>query len=261
MDDVEDRGALIFEWKESRTRPRLRIVWFLIVAALLHAAFFYVFRVVYPSTSRGMPIPSRVLLLSSDDPNVQALLAEVDDRTAAYSPDLGVEVIEPQLIDYTRYVPSFAEYQPGLKDFPVRLEERLPLPDAIGGAVQLPEVEPLPEPIAAPPERLLLPPGPTEPVLAIGGSLSDRPVVNAPDLTGIFEGTMDARAVFTIGVDASGSVRFCLADEEFQADQSEALRRAASQANFQQLGERLFALRFEPDASRELTWGFASIEW
>ncbi len=239
----------------------MRIAFFLVIALVLHAGFFYLFRVVYPTTRQSLPMPSRVLLLSENNLAMRAVLAEVEDRTAAYDPSLGSTVGSAQLSDYTTYQPSFAGHELELKDPPVGVADRLPLPDAFAGPPLLPA--PTKAPLLELPRRQLLPHGPTKPALAFGGDLANRDLLSSPDLAGIFSESSDVVATFTLAVDAAGRVQFCLPDEDFQADQSEALRRAASQADLKALGHSLYKLEFKPDSSggTGLTWGFTTVEW
>ncbi|MDA0811480.1 MAG: hypothetical protein O3C21_03670 [Verrucomicrobia bacterium] len=251
--------GLTFEWADGRNRQRLRIAFFLIIALIVHAGFFYLFRVVYPTTRQSLPMPSRVLLLSENNLAMRALLAEVEDRTAAYDPSLGSTVGSAQLSDYTTYQPSFAGHELELKDPPVGVANRLPLPDAFAGPPLLPT--PTKAPLLELPRRQLLPPGPTKPALAFGGDLAKRELVSTPDLAGIFSESSDVVATYTLAVDAAGIVQSCLPDQDFQADQSEALRRAASQADLKALGQSLYQLRFKSTGGTGLTWGFTTVEW
>ncbi|MEZ5323776.1 MAG: hypothetical protein R3F19_01725 [Verrucomicrobiales bacterium] len=254
-----DKG-LTFEWSDDRNQQRLRIVFFLIIAIVLHAGFFYLFRVVYPTNTQSLPIPSRVLLLSENDPAMRAVLAEVEDRTAAYDPSLESSVGSAQLSDYTTYQPSFAGHELELKDPPANVTDRLPLPNVFADPPLLPALKKAP--LLELPRRQLLPPGPTKPVLAFSGDVAKRELVSSPDLAGIFADSSDVVATFTLAVDSAGCVHSCLPDEDFQADQSEALRRAALQANLKALGDSLLRLRFKPeDTGPGLTWGGVTVEW
>ena len=253
------RHGLTFDWNESVARQRLRLAGFIFMAVVLHAVFFYIFRVMYPASERSLPMPSRVLLLSDSDPTVRAVLAEVEDRTAAYDPSLSTTGGSIRLADYTTYEPSFSDHEPQLKSPPITVADRLPLPDALRGKVILPKAAPLRSPERP---RQILPEGPTEPVLALLGGLANRHLLQPPDLSSIFSEDTDAVATFTMGVNASGVVQYCLPDEDFQADQSEALRRAQSQADqLEALRRALYQLRFRPDPAAGLTWGFVTVEW
>lgn len=258
---AESDSELTFEWTEGRTKQRARIAFYFVLAAVLHAGFFYIFRVIYPSSNPNLPIPSRVLLLSNDDPAVRAVLAEVEDRTAAYDTSLGTIVGSVLLSDYTMYQPSFADHELQLQDLPLKVAKRLPLPDTLNGSPVVPP--PVQPPMPDLPPRQLLPTGPQQPVLAFGGGIGKRELLYRPELTGIFSQSSDLVATFTLGVDAAGIVRYCLPDEEFQADQSEALRRAAFQADLKAVGRSLYQLRFKPspESGMGLTWGSATIEW
>lgn len=258
---IEDpAGGLTFEWKEGRRKQRARITFFFVLAVAMHAGFFYVFKVVYPVSTESLPMPSRVLLLSDDDPAVRALLAEVEDRTAAYSPSLGSDVGNVSLSAYTTYQPSFAEHELKLLDPPVNVAKRLPLPGTLNGPLLLPEPESIPLPDL--PKVKPKPPGPQRPVLAIGGELAQRKLTYRPELDDIFSPSSDAVATFALAVDEAGIVEYCLPDDDL-GDRSEALRRAASQADLKALGKELFKLRFEtaPGEGAHLTWGTVTVEW
>ncbi|MGK0188849.1 MAG: hypothetical protein ACI9R3_004663 [Verrucomicrobiales bacterium] len=262
---TDPANGLTFEWQEKRHKQLARIAFYFVLAVVLHAGFFYVFKVVYPSSTQSLPLPARVMLLSEDDPAVRAVLAEVEDRTAAYSPYLGTDVGTVSLRKYTTYQPSFAEHQLELRDPPANVAKRLPLPNALGGAALLPKAESLPAPSIVQPDNHL-PPGPRHPALTIGGHLAQRVLEHRPLLDRIFSASSDAVVTFALSVDEAGIVQSCLPDDNLHSDQSEALRRAASQADLKALGRQLYQLRFNSVPGKgnpkdDLTWGFVTVEW
>lgn len=246
----------VFHWHEPRTRQRLRLAGFIFLAVVLHAAFFYVFKVVYPASTRSLPMPSRVVLLRGDDPNVRNILAEVEDRTAAYDPSLGTTVGNVAL---STYRPSFVGHKPELIAPPVLVAQRLPLPDALEGSPLLPDPDRPPAPAR---ESALQPPAAAQqPLFALGGAIASRGLRSPPRLEGLFTGDTNAVATFAIGVNASGVVQHCIPDEDFLANQ-EALLRALSQADqLEALRRTLCQMRFEPAPGAGLSWGFVTVEW
>jgi hypothetical protein len=152
-----------------------------------------------------------------------------------------------------------------LKDLPIDVADRLPLPEALLGRSTLPPPEQLPPPDRPPREPL--PIKPEQPALAFGGRIARRPLLRQPELGGIFDVDANAVTTFAIGVDAAGVVRYCMPDEDFQADQLEALRRAQSQSDqshadrLKELRQALYQMRFVPESGVGLTWGFVTVEW
>ena len=253
---------MTFNWRDSRLPQRARLVQFLFFAFILHVGCFYVFQVVYPSTPRTHPNPSRVVLLGESDPAVRAILENVEDRVAAYSPDLGSPVGTVRLETYSRYRTSFADHVPLLKDLPDQVTRRLPLPGTSTNGLLLPEAGELPESLIEPVPPL--PPGPEKAILVFGGALANREVVHRPEFKDIFPQELDTVATYSLGVNASGVVEFCIPDEGFHGDQTEALRRARALSRADEMAalrRALYQLRFKPEPGSGLRWGHVTIEW
>jgi hypothetical protein len=70
---ADDAERLIFFW--NRRNPGVFWLWgFLVLSLLLHAAGFYLFQVVYPSSGRLEPFPARVLILDEKNASNAVLL-------------------------------------------------------------------------------------------------------------------------------------------------------------------------------------------
>jgi hypothetical protein len=233
-----------FEWREPRMRQRLRLLCFFLVAVVIHAGCFYVFQVVYPSSTRGIPVPMRLMVLSPNDPAAQDVLQEVEDRVVGYGLSPGDRAVTVSLEN--NYQPSFAGYRPKLRDLPQGSITRMPLPGAFDGDVLPPATS------TAGGERRESVPGPhepTEPLVVFGGALSDRIVTLLPKLGKLFAKNHGTLATFTVGVNRAGVVEYCLPEEEFRADDLDALQSA------------LIQFRFEPRSEGGIVWGTAIVEW
>ena len=240
----EKQTELTFEWREPRLRQRLRLLLYLGLAFLLHAVCFYVFQVVYPSSTIGLPVPMRVMVLSPDNAAAQDTLREVEDRLAGYGLGPGDRAETVSLDDYNNYQPSFAEYRPKLRDLPRGSVARLPLP----GAFDQDALPPLRTGLQTrPPEAAS---DPIAPVVIFNGELASRKLMDSPELDKLFAKDHGTLATFSIGVNASGVVEYCLPEkDEFRVENLDALLRA------------MFRFRFDPLPGSGVVWGTATVEW
>ena len=240
---------LTFDWKESRFRQRLHLLFFVGIAFLIHAVCFYVFQVVYPSSTRGLPMPKRLVILNPDNPAAIEAIREVEDRLAGYGLGPGDRAETVSLSAFTLYEPSFAGYQPGLRDLPMSSLAQLPLPRSLEETTLPPVRIPIPVMPAEHAED------PAEPLVLIDGPLAARKVTDPAlhrKLSSHFAENHGTLCTFSIGVNAAGVIAYCFPDEEdFRVE------------NLEQLQRTLMELRFTPvpDSGNEITWGTLTVEW
>ncbi len=112
---AEDADGFLFSW--SRKHPGTFWLWgFLILSLLLHATGFYLFQVVYPSSGRVEPFPSRVLILDEKNPANAILLQELNDRLAFLQPASNGAPGRKKLSDFSvSFRPSFLNRNPPFK--------------------------------------------------------------------------------------------------------------------------------------------------
>ena len=203
-------GDFLFVWgKSSRTITHLGL--FLLGSFLLHVLGFYLFQVVYPSTSFLEPVPSKVTLLDETRPAVSSLLREVGDRLVYLRPASLKADARAELSDYSvRFEPSFAG----------RALEFRPLPEVksfegFSGKKEVPvSIVVLPAVDAGPgPERAENRAGDESGFSrwTVRGGLEGREVLNPEQFTEALPELKTAPAVvLSIGVGPEGAVRFVL---------------------------------------------------
>lgn len=109
---AEEADGFIFSW--TRKHPGIFWLWgFLILSLLLHATGFYLFQVVYPSSGRVEPFPSRVLILDEKNPANAILLQKLNDRLVFLQPASNGSSGRKNLSDFSvSFRPSFLNRTP-----------------------------------------------------------------------------------------------------------------------------------------------------
>lgn len=123
-DTTED---FIFSW--TRRHPGTFWLWaFIVLSLLLHAFVFYLFQVVYPSSGRVEPFPSRVLILDEKKPGNATLLKELDDRLVFLQAASNGSESRKNMDDFSvSFRPSFANREPPFRE---PTEKKPMLPDS-----------------------------------------------------------------------------------------------------------------------------------
>jgi hypothetical protein len=235
-------APLLFNWGAPRRRSRALIA-FLIASLGAHAAGFYVFQVVYPSTVSLTPPPQRVNLINAKTERGATLLQWID----AEDPALVSTTRKPSdarryLLGKIQHVPSYFASEPTLRAAPpLRLDLRVP------------SAQP-PASVPATPRARVAPVG-AAPTTVIFSNEFDR--LGQPKFvpTNFKASTKEPpqNAQFRIGVDPQGAVRYCF------------IENSSGDAALDEQARAYLALCRFPGRStsndESLTWGIATIEW
>jgi len=118
---ADDGDPFLFSW--VRRHPGMFWWWgFLVLSLLLHAAGFYLFQVVYPSSGRLEPFPAQVLILDKKNAANSVLLQELDDRLVFLQPASTDSESRKGIGDFpVSFQPSFADRTPPFRE-PVAAE-------------------------------------------------------------------------------------------------------------------------------------------
>lgn len=114
-DAIDESGAFIFSWEHKH--PGTFWLWgFIVLSLLFHVAGFYLFQVVYPSSGRVEPFPSRVLILDEKNPANAILLQELNDRLVFLQPASDGSKSRKNMDDFAvPFRPSFVGRKPPFK--------------------------------------------------------------------------------------------------------------------------------------------------
>ena len=231
-------APLLFDWPH-RHRIHLLLPATLLIAALAHAAIFFLFSVVYPSSGFEGPNPGRVYYLpegGSDLAQLDSLLTSNDP--ALYAPGHGLGPTEP--LSAATYVPQYNTARLALLNLPPRPKPR-DIPPRPAGLVEMPHKKPSLPPPGVPRRTLITASSELAPRLpALPEALSfQTTLAPVPD-----------PAVFFIAVSLDGTVVHVLPD---CSSGDLALDLAAEKV--------LRSLRFTPAVDGESVWGFIRFDW
>ena len=235
-------APLLFNWGAPRRRSRA-LTAFLIASLSAHAAGFYLFQVVYPSTVSLTPPPQRVNLINANTERGATLLQWLD----AEDPALVSTTRKPSdarryLLGKIQHVPSYFASEPTLKEVPP-LDVDLRVPSA---------QPPAPVPTAA--RARITPMGATPTKVTFSNEfdpLGQPKFVPANFKASTHESPQNAQ--FRIAVDSQGTVRYCFI-----------LNSSGDAALDEQARAHLALCRFperSTSTSESLVWGIATIEW
>lgn len=244
-------SLLNFHWhKPAGSDGRL---WrWLIIAALGLISFFYLFKVVYPQTSRVTPLPQQVLILNATDPTARAIMNRVQDIDHLMLPTSS-DITNPVNLDEQVPVfhPSFENHRFSLQDLPykavkVRPARLLDTTSPILPPLDLSDLKETPTVI----QRRLKGPHLT---MKLSGDLAGRPLLSPSDFTPL--GITDADAYrFQLGVDPRGHVTFALPiTENGNPEITQRVVKFLTQLKFQALPAK--------DTMGKPAWGVATFQW
>jgi hypothetical protein len=238
-------APLLFNWEAPRRR-KVAIAGFLAASVIAHAVCFYLFQIVYPPTVALLPAPARVSLISPNSEEGRTLLGWIE----AEDPALASTTLRPQeakahALPKVQHLPSYAGYEPGLKE-PPPLVVDLRMPGAQpSGAVQMdhPHIPPV--------SRV----APT--VVSFSREIENLGPVSVPSAKfAASNGESPEQVRFRVGVSSAGDIRYC-----FPVNSS------GDPALDEQARHYLVLCRFptrpptEQTPGESMVWGVATIEW
>jgi hypothetical protein len=238
-------APLLFNWEAPRRR-KVAIAGFLAASVIAHAVCFYLFQIVYPPTVALLPAPARVSLVSPNSEEGRTLLRWIE----AEDPALASTTLRPQeakahALPKVQHLPSYAGYEPGLKE-PPPLVVDLRMPGAQpSGAV------PMNHPNIPPVSRV----APT--VVSFSREIENLGPVSVPSAKfAASNGEPPEQVRFRVGVSSAGDIRYC-----FPVNSS------GDPALDEQARHYLVLCRFptrpatEQTPGESMVWGVATIEW
>ena len=235
---------LTFDWRKPRGEWA-RLAFWTLVTFLGLAAFFALFRVVYPQTQRVVPTAQQITQLGTQ-PATQAVLDAVQDRDFLIIPSTGGKRNPVSLEDRAPvFHPSYEKHEVKLLDLPqsntkpapVRL---LDVREPVLPRLELSDLKPSPPDTDTLPRKL---------DLHIRGSLAARQTDARPDFDDLQMAEPESWR-FHLGVDGAGQVVFALPIEApGKLEEAAPLLRLLRQ------------IRFSPDSGERITWGEAALAW
>ncbi len=237
--------GLTFDWRKPRGE-RTRLVFWMLVTFFGLAAFFALFRVVYPQTQRRVPTAQQVTLLGSDTA-AQTVLNAVQDHDFLIIPSADSKRNLVSLEDRAPvFHPSYEKHELKLLDLPQRNTKPAPVRllnvrEPILPRLDLSELDRNPRtPSTARPIKL---------ALHLRGGLTSRVITSQPDFSTLQMAEPESWR-FHLGVNSAGQVLFALPIE--------APSKLGDAAPLLRL---LRQIRLAPDASKDTTWGGAALVW
>ncbi len=234
--------GLTFDWRKPRAEWA-RLAFWILVMFLGLAAFFALFRVVYPQTRRLVPTAQQVTLLGTD-PATLPILNSVLDRDFLIIPSSDGRRSAVSLEDSAPvFHPSYEKHELRLLDLPQRNMNPAPVRlidvrEPVLPRLDLSELIREPKPAA---------PGPRKPALQLRGGLASREIASQPDW-GTLPMAEPESWRFHLGVDGSGNVIFALPVEvPGKLEEAAPLLRLLRQ------------VRFAPLSEERITWGEATV--
>jgi hypothetical protein len=238
-------APLLFNW-EAPHRRKVAIAGFLAASVIAHAVCFYLFQIVYPPTVALLPAPARVSLISPNSEEGRTLLGWIE----AEDPALASTTLRPQeakahALPKVQHLPSYAGYEPGLKE-PPPLVVDLRMPGAQpSGAVSMnhPHIPPV--------SRV----APT--VVSFSREIENLGPVSVPSAKfAASNGEPSEQVRFRVGVSSAGDIRYCFL-----------VNSSGDPALDEQARHYLVLCRFptrpptEQTPGESMVWGVATIEW
>jgi hypothetical protein len=233
--DVALSRRLIFDWTpQPWNRPLLG---FLVASLLVHFAAFYLFHIVYPTTSSLPPVAAQVSVLNPKNPDDHRILdwAELHDPSTLSTPKFRNDLV-PDLVP--RYQPSFSTISPNPLPEP---QSTVSLPRSNPSLFSAENLFPLrKEPVIGPVERSFA----TR--LEFGHNLQNR----HPTFSGSLPTASEVLepSTFFVGVNREGKIEYLFLWQTSGND-----RRDSTAEQF------LRQIQFEPGASS--AWDLVKFRW
>ena len=224
----------IFDWRKARWDYRLPVL--IAISLLSHVLCFYLFHVVYPTTTSLLPPSAQITVLDPNSARDRSLLdwLEVNDPTTVSAPRF-----DPSLVSklVPRYKPSFSSLATELKPWDASENPPKDLPSIFSAEMLIPmRIQPQ---ATDSPETF-----PSH--LDIASTLQQRPLVSLPPLPVVL--TLAEPSSFFIGVNPEGDVDFLF------------LRTSSGSNSIDETAESYIRkLRFKPGPRRD--WGVVTIRW
>ncbi len=239
-------SGLTFDWRKPRAEWA-RLAFWMLITFLGLAAFFALFRVVYPQTQRLVPSTQQITLLGAD-PAAQSVLNAVQDRDFLIIPSPDGKRNPVTLEDSAPvFHPSYEKHELKLLDLPQRSTKPpsvrlLDVREPVLPRLDLSELN-RDSRTAAPP------PAPKKLALQLRGGLASRKLVSQPKFGAQLMAEPESWR-FHLGVDGAGQVIFALPVEApGKLEESAPLLRLLRQ------------IRFAPESAEKISWGEATLVW
>jgi hypothetical protein len=249
MPETTPENPLTFHWRKPVVKARGLAFWLFVVMLGL-AAFFYLFRVVYPQAQRFTPVPHHIVALNSADPAARQVLDKVHDVDFLILPPPSEAAGSVSLEDHSPVFHStFEDHKLQLQDLP---HTTLPMPPARLLQMNAPVLPPLDLSELKSPAGKAKPTGSAPKLtMRISGPLQLRALIQPPDLSQVALND-PSTCRFQLGVNADGIVNVALP-----------VASSESAETMQKLSHLMQGIRFAPASTRGSApvWGTAMFEW
>ncbi|MBV8532406.1 MAG: energy transducer TonB [Verrucomicrobia bacterium] len=230
----QQEACFIFDWRRSRWDYRLPL---LIALSLFgHVFCFYIFHVVYPTTTTLLPPSAQVTVLDPNNPQDRNLLDWVEMNNPA---NVSAPRFNPRLVAQLtpRYKPIFSSLSVELKTSDSSGTREQAIPSIFSPEALLPMRS---RPAQAAPTKMF------SSRLEIASTLQARAPVSLPALPAAV--TLSEPTSLFIGVDPDGEVDFVF------------LRQSSGIGQLDQKAEEFIrTVKFKPEPRRD--WGVITLHW
>jgi hypothetical protein len=232
MNPAETR--FIFDWQKARWNYRLPVL--IAVSFFGHVFCFYLFHVVYPTTTSLLPPTAQITVLDPNSARDKSMFdwIDVNDPARVSAPRFDSDLVSRLA---PRYKPSFSSMTPELKPSDASDAPPRGLPSIFSAETLIPMRT---RPPASDLPRVFLS------RLDIASSLQQRPLISSPALPGA--SILAEPASFFIGVNPQGEVDFVF------------LRTSSGSNSLDKTAESVIrSLHFQPGPGR--AWGVVTLHW
>ncbi len=230
----QPEARFIFDWQQSRWDYRLPVL--IAISFFAHVFCFYIFRVVYPTTTSLLPPSAQVTVLDPNRPEDKSLLdwVAMNNPANASAPGFDSRMIRQVL---PRYKPTYSTLSVELKRSDSAKPHKEGVPSLFSAETLLPMRSP-------PPEEAAVKIFPTR--LEIGSTLQSRAPASLPPLP-TSAALSEPTSIF-VGVNPEGN-----ADYVFLTESSGYGPLDLKAQNF------IRSVRFKPESARN--WGAVTFHW
>jgi TonB family protein len=230
----QPEARFIFDWRQSRWDYRLPVL--IAISFFAHVFCFYIFRVVYPTTTSLLPPSAQVTVLDPNRPEDKSLLdwVAMNNPANASAPRFDSRMIAQVL----------PHYKPTYSSLSVELKRSDSAKSHKEGVLSLFSAETLLPMHSQPPEEAAVKIFPTR--LEIGSTLRSRAPVSLPSLP--TSGALSEPTSIFVGVNPEGN-----ADYVFLTESSGYGPLDQKAQNF------IRSVRFKPEPTRN--WGAVTFRW